>query len=584
MPDWSYHTLLRPAASLLPRGSVRPAVLGSLRAIASTSVGRGFIDLLGHMDPPPGAARTVAGMRLLSPVGLGAGVDPDGVALQAFARFGFGVIELGPYAVGAARASSPCQPPLQAGTWPPRLGRRPPALRVLVRFAVQAGDEAALAELQEKLESVAGAVDGVSLVILDGPPSGGFAAAALAVCRAAGMNHVFMDEPFGAGPRIARGGLGSPRQIAAALEAGASLALVDTGFLEAGPGLAKRANELIAFEAKGSRAPEPRSPWRLGWPWMALLGAGMAIAGLVVLAVGMTTVTLPYDESFLGLSHRAIAALNPRLIGFMRHDRVTLAGTMVSLGVLYAGLALGGMRRGWTWARPAAIGSGAAGFATIFLFLGYHYVDPLHVALAVLLFPLFLAGALLETARAQPSASDLDNDRVWRAGLWGQLYFVGLGAGLLVAGIVICLVGVTGVFVWSDLQFLGTTSQALSRANSHLLPLIAHDRAGFGGALASDGIGVLLLSLWGFRRGERWIWWTLLLAGSAGFLGAVFAHLAVGYLEFGHLLPVAVSGAVFIAGLALSGPYLLCRPMALAPSPSPEGVEGGAHAASRSRR
>jgi hypothetical protein len=128
------------------------------------------------------------------------------------------------------------------------------------------------------------------------------------------------------------------------------------------------------------------------------------------------------------------------------------------------------------------------------------------------------------------------------------------------AGLVIAGVGVTGVFVWSDLQFLGTTSEALSRANSHLLPLIAHDRAGFGGALASDGVGILLLALWGFRRGEPWVWWTLLFAGLAGFLGGVYAHVAVGYLEFGHLLPLAASGAIFVAGLVLSAPYLLAAP------------------------
>lgn len=184
-------------------------------------------------------------------------------------------------------------------------------------------------------------------------------------------------------------------------------------------------------------------------------------------------------------------------------------------------------------ARRAVIASGAVGFASLFLFLGFHYVDPLHVTLAVVLFPLFLAGILLPTVERWHPSADLDNDRVWRAGLWGQLYFIALGVGLLVAGVIVATVGVTAVFVWSDLQFLRTTSESLSRANQHLLPLIAHDRAGFGGALASDGVGVMLLGLWGFRRGERWVWWTLLIGGSAGFLGGVYAHLAVGYLEFG---------------------------------------------------
>lgn len=551
MPDWSYHTVLRPAAALLPRGRVRPLVLTALGAIARIPGGGTFIHLLGYMDPPKVLAREVAGLAVTTPVGLGGGVDPDGLARDAFARFGFGVIELGPYALGSADASANCDPPLVPGTRPPQLESRRPHIPLLIRFVLCDNDERAIAQLGEVLAPISRHIDGVCLTIQDGNQSPAFLERVAAACTSAGVSRVFVDG-------VVTRGLSTPRQIVDAIAAGATLVLVDTGFLSAGPGLAKRANEAIAGRAS-DHAPRG-STWRDGWRWIALLGAGMTVAGLAVLAVGLTRITLPYDESFLGLSHDAIATLNPRLLAFMKHDRITLAGTMVSLGILYAGFAVGGMRRGLRWARSATIASGALGFATIFLFLGYHYVDPLHVVLAVGLFPIFLAGVILKTEPRWPKSADLDNDRVWRAGLWGQLYFVALGAGLTVAGIFIASVGVTGVFVWSDLQFLGTTSEALSRANSHLLPLIAHDRAGFGGALASDGVGIMLIALWGFRRGESWVWWTLLLAGLAGFLGGVYAHVAVGYLEFGHLLPLAASGAVFIAGLVLSAPHLLAQP------------------------
>jgi hypothetical protein len=549
MPDWSYQTVLRPAASLLPRGRVRPLVLNALAAIARLPGGGTFIHLLGQMDPPAPLAREVAGMPVTSPVGLGGGVDPDGLARDAFARFGFGVIELGPYALGSADASALCPPPLIPGTRPPRLKHRPGRARVLVRFVLCENDEPALAQLTEMLAPIAPRTDGVCLAIQDARESRAFFDRAASACRSAGVKLVFDDA-------MVTRGTSTPREIMDAIAKGASLVLVDMGFLAAGPGLAKRANDALA----GRDGDESQWKWRDGWPWIGLLGVGMTLAGLAVLGVGLTRITLPYDESFLGLSHNAIAALNPHLLAFMKHDRVTLAGTMVSLGILYAGLAWGGMRRGLRWARSATLASGGVGFASIFLFLGFHYVDPLHVALAVGLFPLFLAGVILKTEARWPKSLDLDNDRVWRTALWGQLCFVGLGAGLTVAGLIIAGVGVTGVFVWSDLQFLGTTSDALSRANAHLLPLLAHDRAGFGGALASDGVGILLLALWGFRRGESWVWWTLLLAGLAGFLGGLYAHVAVGYLEFGHLFPVALSGAVFIAGLALSAPYLLADP------------------------
>ncbi len=555
MPDWSYHTVLRPAASLLPRGTVRRLVLNALAAIGRMPGGGTFIHLLGQMDPPAVLAREVAGLAVTSPVGLGGGVDPDGLASEAFARFGFGVLELGPYALGSADASVVCPPPLVAGRHLLQLERRPPRTRVLIRFVLNEDDEHAIAQLKEVLVPVAPQIDGVCLTILGGRDSSTFLERAAAACRSAGVTPVFDGV-------VARG-LSTPREIANAVAAGAGLVMVDSGFIQAGPGLARRANEAIAGQETENSSRAGRFSWRDGWPWIALLGVGMTAAGLVVLGVGVTRITLPYDESFLGLSRDAIAELNPRLLAFMEHDRVTLAGTMVSLGVLYAGLAIGGMRRGLRWARSVVIASGAVGFASIFLFLGFHYVDPLHVILAVVLFPLFLAGVIFDTEACWPASFDLENDRIWRASLWGQLYFVALGAGLTVAGLVIAAVGVTGVFVWSDLQFLATTSDALSRVNSHLLPLIAHDRAGFGGALASDGIGIMLLALWGFRRGDSWVWWTLLLAGLAGFLGGVYAHVAVGYLEFGHLLPLALSGALFIAAVVLSAPYLLAgRPMA----------------------
>ena len=66
-----------------------------------------------------------------------------------------------------------------------------------------------------------------------------------------------------------------------------------------------------------------------------------------------------------------------------------------------------------------------------------------------------------------------------------------------------------------------TPADVLGAVNPRLLPLVAHDRAGFGGALVSDGIGVLLISLWGFRAGARWVWWTLFGAGLPGFAAAL---------------------------------------------------------------
>src|SRR5919198_589566 len=75
-----------------------------------------------------------------------------------------------------------------------------------------------------------------------------------------------------------------------------------------------------------------------GWVWIALLGWGLVVAGLLAWLVAALWVVLPYDEAFLGLSRTEISTLNPRLLPFMAHDRVTFAGILISLGGLYAQL------------------------------------------------------------------------------------------------------------------------------------------------------------------------------------------------------------------------------------------------------
>ena len=44
------------------------------------------------------------------------------------------------------------------------------------------------------------------------------------------------------------------------------------------------------------------------------------------------------------MSRQQLEGINPRLLAFMTHDRVTLAGTMVTIGVLYLQLSLSGVR------------------------------------------------------------------------------------------------------------------------------------------------------------------------------------------------------------------------------------------------
>ena len=66
---------------------------------------------------------------------------------------------------------------------------------------------------------------------------------------------------------------------------------------------------------------------------------------------------------------------------------------------------------------------------------------------------------------------------------------------MIAAGAAILFLGTTDVFVVEDLAYMGLTREMLQGMNPRLVPLIAHDRAGFGGGLATTGLLVLFCAL-----------------------------------------------------------------------------------------
>ena len=203
----------------------------------------------------------------------------------------------------------------------------------------------------------------------------------------------------------------------------------------------------------------------------------MLAGGTIALVIAATRVVLPYDEQFVGMGRDALEQINPRLLPFMAHDRVALAGTMMTIGVMYSGLAWYGVRRGAHWALVAVEGSAFAGFASFFLFLGFGYFDPFHAFVTSALLQLLLLG--VHSRLAPPAAlppPDLHDDSRWRRSQWGQLLFVVQASAFIVAGLVISCVGVTAVFVPEDLHYMQTSAHTLELWNPRLLALIAHDR------------------------------------------------------------------------------------------------------------
>jgi len=266
-------------------------------------------------------------------------------------------------------------------------------------------------------------------------------------------------------------------------------------------------------------------------------------------------VVMPYDEMISGLSRAEIAAINPRLLHFMSHDRVTLAGTMLAVGILYAMLSFYGSRRGMHWAYVAIVVSSLAGFLSFFLFLGFGYFDPFHAFVTAVLFQILLMAAHCDLPPYRnPIAPELTSDRDWRLSQWGQLIFILHGATLILAGCVISSVGMTSVFVPEDLEFMHTSAEQLTTAHPSLVPLVAHDRATWGGMLIACGVCVMLASLWGFRRGHRWLWWALVTAGTAAYLTTIAIHWHVGYTSLHHLIPAyAGLGMLYLGGALCHG-------------------------------
>jgi hypothetical protein len=112
----------------------------------------------------------------------------------------------------------------------------------------------------------------------------------------------------------------------------------------------------------------------------------------------------------------------------------------------------------------------------------------------------------------------------------------------------------TCVFVPQDLAYLGLKFGELHALNPRLVPLIAHDRAAFGGAVCCCGLA-LLYCIW-YGRPSRSLWQVLCLAGLIGFGTAVGVHPAVGYNDTIHLAPAVLGAALYLLGLVL-----MYRPM-----------------------
>jgi len=237
-----------------------------------------------------------------------------------------------------------------------------------------------------------------------------------------------------------------------------------------------------------------------GRPLLALTGLALFASGGFAILQSLTGHLLPHDSHALGMDAEGLTRVaNAQLARFMFHDRVAFGGTLLAIGTAYWWLSEFPLRARQAWAWWAFALSGFAGFASFLAYLGYGYLDTWHGVATVILLPIFLAG-LWRSRRC--IAGRLRVDQLWRTELpveagaarHGRHVLQACGLGLVLAGATIVVVGMTTVFVPQDLAFIAMTRAQIGAISPMLIPVIAHDRAGFGGGLLSCGLLILIVT------------------------------------------------------------------------------------------
>jgi hypothetical protein len=296
-----------------------------------------------------------------------------------------------------------------------------------------------------------------------------------------------------------------------------------------------------------------------GRPLLAVTAVALVACGAVAMFLAATGHFLPQDVQYLGMSAADLCSLNGcRIVHFMEHDRTAFGGALVAIGILYLWLVTFPLGAGEPWAWWTLALSGGAGFASFLAYLGYGYLDTWHGAATLALLPCYgfglmrARGLLPEIAGFRTLTRPAPGPPWISAGGLGRLLLITTGAGMLVGGGTVLIVGMTSVFVPQDLRFMGIDEAGLLAINPRLIPLIAHDRAGFGGAIGAAGLTVLLCVWRG--RASRSLWQALALAAGTGFIAAIGVHFLIGYTDLSHLAPAYLGAAICAAGLALFYP------------------------------
>ncbi len=296
-----------------------------------------------------------------------------------------------------------------------------------------------------------------------------------------------------------------------------------------------------------------------GLPLLTLTGVALFLSGIFAIFLAARREFLPHDIGFLGMSADELCRFAEcRIVRFMFHDRVAFGGTLIAVAVLCLWLAALPLRDGYRWAWFAFTVSGSTGFLSFLAYLGYGYLDSWHGVATLALLPCFVVGQVRSFSRASRLATPwIRSPQAAIAPIQlrhGRSRILATGVGMIMAGVAILIIGMTRVFVPEDLAFIGLTRDVLQGINQRLIPLIAHDRAGFGGGLISSGLLVIICA-W-YAPPSRSYWQATAIAGIAGFGCAIAVHFVEGYTDSFHLAPAFAGALLFAFGSVLEFPGL----------------------------
>ena len=302
-----------------------------------------------------------------------------------------------------------------------------------------------------------------------------------------------------------------------------------------------------------------------GRPLIKLTGIALIGSGLFAFFLAATGHFLPHDIAYLCMDVDQLRSIaEGRLVHFMMHDRVSFGGAIVGVGTLYLWLAEFPLRAREPWAWWTLLMSGTIGFASFLAYLGYGYLDTWHGVATLVLVPIFVGGMVrsLQTMRPLPSAGVLfrpGTKASWKSAYgWGRLLLLFTAWCLILGGLIIMVVGMTTVFVPQDLEFMEVAAADLWSDNPGLVPLIAHDRAGFGGGVCCCGLTMFFCI--NCSPPSRSLWQALAITGVAGFGTAIGVHFPIGYTTFSHLAPAYFGAIVFAVGMLLTFQKMVLHP------------------------